>query len=208
MQILSRVVNQNVPIEFEATHHHNKVKIRYRSCKSPGVSDSPVYAQSRVKHPPGQEGLGYQVFPSRRSRIRSCIQHRVLSSGNVLNLIGRECRIPEGSSTEYSARNGRLWGTGLTLKTFRVSLPPWSNFRNVGFALPRTFWSIGSRVLMVLDNGLALTTQTRVFPRHTPALKKEMCEAMRLALLRPAAGSLTSRASRGKVITWRSEWNV
>lgn len=91
--------------------------------------------------------------------------------------------------------------TGSTLNSLRVSLPPCSNLRNVGLALPRIFWSIGSKVLIVLDNGLDFTMQTRTLPRHIPALKKEVCEDIRLALFSPDMGSMGSRASRGKVIT-------
>jgi hypothetical protein len=63
---------------------------------------------------------------------------------------------------------------------------------------------MGSRVLKVLDNWLDLTIQTSTRPRQNPALKKEVCEDIRFALLRPAMGSRLSRASRGNVITWRS----
>jgi hypothetical protein len=59
--------------------------------------------------------------------------------------------------------------------------------------------------LIVLDNGLDFTTQTSVFPRQTPALKKEVCEDIRFARFRPAIGSMGSRASKGKVITCRSK---
>lgn len=43
---------------------------------------------------------------------------------------------------------------------------------------------------MVLDSGLAFTTQTSVLPKQTPVLKKVICEAIRLARLSPAKGSI------------------
>lgn len=82
-----------------------------------------------------------------------------------------------------------------------MSLPPCSNFLKVGFRAPRTFVSIGSRALIVLERALALTTHTRVLPKHMPALKNDMWDAMRFARFSPAIGSIGSRASRGKVMT-------
>ena len=57
---------------------------------------------------------------------------------------------------------------------------------------------------MVLDSGLAFTTQTRVLPKHTPALKKDIWDAIRLARFNPDIGSIGSNASSGNVITCRS----
>lgn len=75
----------------------------------------------------------------------------------------------------------------------------------MGFALPRTLWSIGSSVLNVLDNWLDLTTQTNNRPKQKPALKNDVCAAIRLARFKPDIGSNGSRASKGKVMTCRSE---
>jgi hypothetical protein len=63
---------------------------------------------------------------------------------------------------------------------------------------------MGSKVLTVVERALVLTTQTRVRLRHMPALKKEVCEAIRLPLLSAAVGSIGLRASRGNVMTVRS----
>ena len=54
---------------------------------------------------------------------------------------------------------------------------------------------------MVLDSGLAFTTQTNVLPKQVPVLKKVICAAIRLARFSAARGSMGSRASRGKVMT-------
>ena len=75
------------------------------------------------------------------------------------------------------------------------------SFLNVGLFLPRVFESIGSSTLIVLDRALAFTTQTSVLFKHTPHLKNEMCDAMRLPRRSPAAGSRGSSASRGNVMT-------
>ena len=63
---------------------------------------------------------------------------------------------------------------------------------------------MGSNVLTVVERALVLTTQTSVRLRHMPALKNEVCEAIRLPLLSAEVGSIGSRASRGKVMTVRS----
>jgi len=52
------------------------------------------------------------------------------------------------------------------------------------------FWSMGSKVLMVLDSGLAFTTQTSALPKQIPVLKKVICEAIRFARFSPAKGSM------------------
>jgi hypothetical protein len=57
---------------------------------------------------------------------------------------------------------------------------------------------------MVLESGLDLTMQTSTFPRHTPALKNDVCDDILFARFRPAKGSIGSNASSGKVITCRS----
>jgi hypothetical protein len=66
------------------------------------------------------------------------------------------------------------------------------------------FWSIGSSVLIVLDKGLDLTTQTSTLPRQTPALKNVVCDDILFARFKPDRGSIGSRASSGNVMTWRS----
>ena len=69
-----------------------------------------------------------------------------------------------------------------------VSFPPCSSFLNVGLLRPRTFWSIGSSILIVLDSGLVLTTHTNVRPTHVPVLKNDVCDAIRFARFSPAIG--------------------
>lgn len=112
------------------------------------------------------------------------------------------CKTP--SSMETSMTTARSYSNRLTRNNLSVSLPPCNNFRNVGLLRPRTFWSMGSSVLIVLDRGLDLTTQTRTFPRQIPALKNEVCDDILLARFRPAIGSMGSNASSGNVITCRS----
>lgn len=47
--------------------------------------------------------------------------------------------------------------------------------------------------------------QTRTRPKQKPALKNDVCADIRLARFKPAIGSKGSRASKGKVMTCRSE---
>jgi hypothetical protein len=95
-----------------------------------------------------------------------------------------------------------------TLNARRVSFPPWRSFLNVGLLRPRTFWSMGSSALIVLDNGLLLTTQTSALPRQYPALKKVVCDEIRFARLRPSMGLLPLSESSGNVMTCRSTAGV
>ena len=74
-----------------------------------------------------------------------------------------------------------------------------------GLLGPRMFWPIGSNILIVLESGPILTTQTNVRPTHIPDLKNEVCGAIRLVRFSPASGSIASSASSGNVITWPSD---
>ena len=60
-------------------------------------------------------------------------------------------------------------------------------------------------ILIVLESGPILTTQTNVRPTHVPDLKNEVCGAIRLVRFSPASGSIASSASSGNVITWPSD---
>lgn len=63
---------------------------------------------------------------------------------------------------------------------------------------------MGSSVLNVLDSWLDFTMQTNTLFKQNPALKKDVCDDIRLARFRPAIGSKGSKASRGNVMTCRS----
>lgn len=151
----------------------------------------------------GQVDLGHRAFPGQQSRIPSYSQRKAWFGGSESSSILQEYKTPT-----IVAKNESLCSSWYlkrhTLKTRSVSFPPCNSFLNVGLFFPRKFWSIGSRVFMVVDNALALTTQTSMRPRHMPALKNDVCDDTRLARLMPAIGSRGSSASRGNVMTARS----
>ncbi len=60
---------------------------------------------------------------------------------------------------------------------------------------------MGSSVLIVDDNELDLTTQTKVRPKQIPARKKDVCDEMRRPRLSEPMGSEGSRASSVNVCT-------
>ena len=183
------------------THHRNTAGTHFRCDRWTWVSEySLFFEQSQEIHPQDPTSLVYPEFPNLQSRTHSGTQHTAwfLRSGSSLIVEGYKIPAKERLAKVF---DGRWPHRRPTLNTRSVSFPPWSSLRKVGLFLPLIFWSIGSRVLMVLDNGLAFTTQTSVLPRQTPVLKKVMCEAIRLARFSPARGSIWSRASRGKVMT-------